>query len=55
MRIHCAATTCFNLLRRPDDRDSTNDHHTVINSPEFYTAMSHLSDTIVITCHWLKR
>jgi hypothetical protein len=55
MRIHCAATTCYNLLKRPEDKDSNSDNSNVMNSPEFYTSISHLSDAIVITCHWLGR
>jgi hypothetical protein len=55
MRIHCAATTCYNLLKRPDDKESTNDNSNVMNSPEFYTSISSLSDAIVVACHWLGR
>lgn len=55
MRIHCTATTCYNLLKRPEDKDSTIENSNVINSPEFYTSISHLSDTIVLACHWLGR
>jgi len=54
MRIHCAATTCYNLLKRPDDKES-NDNSNVMNSPEFYVSISSLSDTIVVACHWLGR
>ena len=55
MRIHCSATTCYNLLKRPEDKDSTIENSNVINSPEFYTSISHLSDAIVLACHWLGR
>jgi len=55
MRIHCTATTCYNLLKRPDDKESVNDNSNVMNSPEFYTSISNLSDAIVVTCHWLGR
>ncbi|CAF0764190.1 unnamed protein product [Adineta ricciae] len=55
MRIHCTATTCVNLLKRQDDKDSSNDNSNVINSPECYTAISSLSDAIVTACHWLGR
>lgn len=54
MHIHCAATTCYNLLKRPDTKDSTNNSN-VMNSPEFYASISNLSDIIVVTCHWLGR
>ncbi|CAF1233926.1 unnamed protein product [Adineta steineri] len=55
MRIHCAATTCFNLLRRPETKESINDNSTVINSPEFHLSISNLSEVIVTACHWLGR
>jgi hypothetical protein len=56
MRIHCAATTCYNLLKRPDDREPINNNNSnVMNSPEFYTSISNLSDAIVLACHWLGR
>jgi hypothetical protein len=55
MRIHCTATTCYNLLKRPDDREPINDNSNVINSPEFYISISNLSETIVLACHWLGR
>ncbi|UJR26562.1 hypothetical protein I4U23_007883 [Adineta vaga] len=55
MRIHCTATTCYNLLKRQEDKDSMNDNSNMINSPEFYTAISSLSDAIVTACHWLGR
>jgi hypothetical protein len=55
MRIHCAATTCYNLLKRPDDKESVNDNSNMMNSPEFYTSISILSDAIVNACHWLGR
>ncbi len=55
MRIHCAATTCYNLLKRPDDKEPSNNNSNVINSPEFYTSISNLSETILSTCHWLGR
>ena len=55
MRIHCTATTCSNLLKCTDDKESINDNSNVINSPEFYTSISNLSDAIVNCCHWLGR
>ncbi|CAF1104298.1 unnamed protein product [Rotaria sordida] len=54
MHIHCAATTCYNLIKRLDDKELTNNSN-VMNSPEFYTSISNLSDVIVVTCHWLGR
>ncbi|CAF4061050.1 unnamed protein product [Rotaria sp. Silwood2] len=53
MRIHCTATTCYNLLKRYDE--AINDNRHVMNSPEFYTSISNLSNAIVETCHWLGR
>jgi hypothetical protein len=53
MRIHCTATTCYNLLKRHDE--IINDNSNVMNSPEFYTSISNLSNAIVETCHWLGR
>jgi hypothetical protein len=53
MRIHCTATTCYNLLKRHDE--TINDNSNVMNSPEFYTSISNLSNAIVETCHWLGR
>ncbi|CAF2087571.1 unnamed protein product [Rotaria magnacalcarata] len=55
MHIHCAATTCYNILKRHDLKESTNNNSTIMNSPEFYTSVSNLSDVIVTTCHWLGR
>lgn len=55
MRIHCSATTCYNLLKRPEDKHLTVENSNVTHSPEFYTSISHLSDTIVLACHWLGR
>ena len=55
MRIHCTATTCYNILKRPEERDARQDNSNMINSPEFYTSISNLSDAIVDTCHWLGR
>ncbi|CAF3757449.1 unnamed protein product [Rotaria socialis] len=60
MHIHCAATTCYNILKRHDLKESTNNNNnnnnsTIMNSPEFYSSISNLSDVIVITCHWLGR
>ena len=55
MRIHCTATTCYNLLKRPDDKDMINDNSNVMNSPEFYASICNLSDAIVVACHWLGR
>ncbi|CAF2522711.1 unnamed protein product [Rotaria sp. Silwood2] len=54
MHIHCAATTCHNMIKRLDDKESSNNSN-VLNSPEFYASISNLSDTIVVTCHWLGR
>jgi len=54
MRIHCAATACYNFLKRPDDKES-NDNSNVMKSPEFYASISSLSDAIVVACHWLGR
>ncbi|CAF4846585.1 unnamed protein product [Rotaria sp. Silwood1] len=54
MHIHCAATTCYNIIKRIDDKESTNNSN-VMNSPEFYASISHLSEVIVVTCHWLGR
>jgi hypothetical protein len=53
MHIHCTATTCYNLLKRHDEL--LNDNSNMINSPEFYTSISNLSNAIVETCHWLGR
>ncbi|CAF0742387.1 unnamed protein product [Adineta steineri] len=53
MRIHCTATACYNLLKRHDE--PLNDNSNVMNSPEFYTSISNLSNAIVETCHWLGR
>lgn len=53
MRIHCTATTCYNLLKRQDE--TINDNSNVLNSPEFYTSICNLSTAIVETCHWLGR
>lgn len=53
MRIHCTATTCYNILKKNDE--AINDNSNVTNSPEFYTSISNLSNAIVETCHWLGR
>ncbi len=53
MRIHCTATSCYNLLKRHDE--TINDNSNVMNSPEFYTSICNLSNAIVETCHWLGR
>jgi hypothetical protein len=55
MRIYCAATACYNLLKRNDDKELLKDNSNLIKSPEFYASLSHLSDTIVVACHWLGR
>lgn len=55
MRIYCAATACYNLLKRTDDKELPKDNSNLIKSPEFYASLSHLSDTIVVACHWLGR
>ena len=55
MRIYCAATACYNLLKRTDDKEVLKDNSNMMKSPEFYTSISHLSDTIIIACHWLGR
>lgn len=55
MRIHCTASTCCNILKRPEEKDTRHDNSTMMNSPEFYTSICNLSDAIVDTCHWLGR
>ncbi|CAF1418105.1 unnamed protein product, partial [Didymodactylos carnosus] len=56
MRIHCSATVCFNMLRRHDDMSSsTNKNYVVMHSPDFYVAITLLSDAIIKACHWLGR
>jgi len=55
MRIHSAATSCLNLLKGTDEKDRQKENNTVLKSPNFYASISHLSDTIVATCHWLGR
>ena len=55
MRIHCAAMACYNILKRPDHKEPPNNNSHVMNSPEFYTSISSLSDAIVAACHWLGR
>ncbi len=51
MCIHCTATT--NQLKRYDE--TINDNSNVMNSPEFYTSISNLSNAIVETCNWLGK
>lgn len=55
MRIHSTATVCSNFLKRPQTTTSGEQSNAIINSPEFYTSLSNLSEAIVDTCHWLGR
>lgn len=55
MRIHSAANTSWNFFKRNDEKDGDTENSNWIKSPSFYTSISHLSDAIVITCHWLGR
>lgn len=55
MKIFSFATISSNLLKRKNETDSKHDDNRVIDSPELYTSISHLSEAVVETCHWLGR